>query len=203
MNRCYVTFIQIVDICNGQSVRDGRVAEHTLRRVYMWYAVQVETGREETVREYFHRLVDRSVYNEIFVIRFNRMKKFYGKWHKESSVMFPGYIFIDTDTPEPAYEELKKVPVFTSLLGRDKQYFVPIERSKEELFRSMVDDNHEIAISTGLIEGDKVIITDGPLAGKEAMIKKINRHKRIAILNVTMFGESVGVTVGLEIVEKR
>lgn len=184
-------------------VRDGRVAEHTLRRVYMWYAVQVETGREETVREYFHRLVDRSVYNEIFVIRFNRMKKFYGKWHKESSVMFPGYIFIDTDTPEPAYEELKKVPVFTSLLGRDKQYFVPIERSKEELFRSMLDDNHEIAISTGLIEGDKVIITDGPLAGKEAMIKKINRHKRIAILNVTMFGESVGVTVGLEIVEKR
>lgn len=80
---------------------------------------------------------------------------------------------------------------------------MPIERSKEELFRSMVDDNHEIAISTGLIEGDKVIITDGPLAGKEAMIKKINRHKRIAILNVTMFGESVGVTVGLEIVEKR
>ena len=56
--------------------------------------------------------------------------------------MFPGYIFIDTDTPEQVYEALKNVPAFTSLLGRDKDSFVPIERSKEELFREMVNDNY-------------------------------------------------------------
>ncbi|EKC62758.1 transcription antiterminator, partial [human gut metagenome] len=78
---------------------------------------------------------------------------------------------------------------------------VPIERSKEELFREMVNDNYEIAMSCGLIEGDKVTITDGPLAGKEAMICKINRHKRTATLNVEMFGDKAGVTVGLEVVE--
>ena len=105
--------------------------------------------------------------------------------------MFPGYIFIDTDTPEQVYEALKNVPAFTSLLGRDKDSFVPIERSKEELFREMVNDNYEIAMSCGLIEGDKVTITDGPLAGKEAMICKINRHKRTATLNVEMFGDKI------------
>ena len=115
--------------------------------------------------------------------------------------MFPGYIFIDTDTPEQVYEALKNVPAFTSLLGRDTDSFVPIERSKEELFREMVNDNYEIAMSCGLIEGDKVTITDGPLAGKEAMICKINRHKRTATLNVEMFGDKAGVTVGLEVVE--
>lgn len=62
---------------------------------------------------------------------------------------------------------------------------------------------YEIAVSTGFIEGDKVTITDGPLAGKEAMIKRIDRHKRIAVLNVEMFGECIGVTVGLEVVEKK
>ena len=81
--------------------------------------------------------------------------------------------------------------------------FVPIEKNKEILFSSMVNDNHEIDISHGLIEGDRIIITDGPLEGKEAMICKINRHKRTAVLDVEMFGSNVGVTVGLEIVEKR
>lgn len=169
----------------------------------MWYAVQVETGKESAIKDYCSKLVNRTKYNDIFVLRFNKVKKFYGKWHQESKVMFPGYIFIDTDTPEQVYEALKKVPAFTSLLGRDKDSFVPIERSKEELFREMVNDNYEIAMSCGLIEGDKVTITDGPLAGKEAMICKINRHKRTATLNVEMFGDKVGVTVGLEVVEKK
>ena len=140
----------------------------------MWYAVQVETGKESVIKDYCSKLVNRTMYNDIFVLRFNKVN-----------------------------EALKNVPAFTSLLGRDKDSFVPIERSKEELFREMVNDNYEIAMSCGLIEGDKVTITDGPLAGKEAMICKINRHKRTATLNVEMFGDKVGVTVGLEVVEKR
>ena len=109
----------------------------------MWYAVQVETGKESVIKDYCSKIVDKTTHNDIFVLRFNKVKKFYGKWHQESKVMFPGYIFIDTDTPEQVYEALKNVPAFTSLLGRDKDSFVPIERSKEELFREMVNDNLE------------------------------------------------------------
>lgn len=74
----------------------------------MWYAVQVETGKESVIKDYCSKLVNRTTYNDIFVLRFNKVKKFYGKWHQESKVMFPGYIFIDTDTPEQVYEALKK-----------------------------------------------------------------------------------------------
>lgn len=45
--------------------------------------------------------------------------------------MFPGYIFIDTDTPEQVYEALKNVPAFTSLLGRDKDSFVPMKEARK------------------------------------------------------------------------
>lgn len=169
----------------------------------MWYAVQVETGKEDAIKNYCLKLIDTEVYNDIFILRFNRAKKYCGKWHKEGKVMYPGYMFIDTDTPADMYEALKKVPGLIKLLGRDRDYFLPIEKNKELLFRSMVDDKHEIDISRGLIEGDRIIITEGPLEGKEAMICKINRHKRTAVLDVEMFGSNVGVTVGLEIVEKR
>ena len=62
----------------------------------MWYAVQVMTGREETVRDMCKRLIDRKQYNDIFVIRFDKAKRYYGTWHKEKEIMFPGYILILT-----------------------------------------------------------------------------------------------------------
>lgn len=207
MNRCFVTFVAIVVIVivNLPSiVAEWRSLPLIRRRSYiMWYAVWVETGREETIKQYCKQYMDSSIYCDIFVLRFNRLKKFYGKWHKESKVMFPGYIFIDTETPELVYEAFKRIPAFVSLLGKDRESFTPIEKSKEALFRSMIDETYEIAVSTGFIEGDKVTITEGPLAGKEAMIKRIDRHKRIAVLDVEMFGERIGVTVGLEVVEKK
>lgn len=211
INRCFVTFILKVVICNSESAKciisqNGEAYPFLglqPERGSMWYAVQVETGKEDDIKDYCINLLENAVYNDIFILRFNHAKKFYGKWHEESKVMFPGYMFIDTETPEQVYEALKKVPVLTKVLGRDKDEFIPIERSKEQLFKEMINDKHEIEVSVGLIEGDRITITHGPLAGKEAMICKINRHKRTATLDVEMFGEMVGVTVGLEVVEKR
>lgn len=168
----------------------------------MWYAVQVFTGDEEKVKRICELLIDSSCYTDIFVIRFNRAKKFYGKWHKESKIMFPGYLFIDTDEPLMLYESLRNIPQFTKVLGRDMDEFIPIEESKESLFKSMVNNEYEIDISKGIITGDTVVITEGPLVGKEAMIKKIDRHKRTAILSINMFGRETDITVGLEIVAK-
>ena len=57
-------------------------------------------------------------------------------------------------------------------------------------------------MSEGFIEGDKFIVTRGPLCGKEGLIQKINRHKRKAWLEVEMFGRKQEIEVGLEIVAK-
>ena len=53
----------------------------------MWYAVQVETGKEDAIKNYCLKLIDTEVYNDIFILRFNRAKKYCGKWHKEGKVM--------------------------------------------------------------------------------------------------------------------
>lgn len=89
------------------------------------------------------------------------------------------------------------------MLGREEEEFLPIEEEKEALFRSMLNEKDEISISKGIIDGDNVIVTEGPLQGYEGMIKKINRHKRIAVLGLDLFGQGTDVTVGLEIVAKK
>lgn len=169
----------------------------------MWYAIQVATGREESIKRVCEKMLDRKVYEAIFIIRFNRAKRYYGKWHRECEIMFPGYLFIDTEHPLELYENLKNIPEITKLLGREEELFLSIEANKEAFFKSMLNIHYEIDISKGIIIGDKVLITEGPLMGNEGMIKKINRHKRIAILSLEMFGQSTDVTVGLEIVSKK
>ena len=47
-----------------------------------------------------------------------------------------------------------------------------------------------------------VMVTDGPLKGHEALIRKINRYKRVAYLDMRMFGRTKTIKVGLEIVRK-
>ena len=53
-----------------------------------------------------------------------------------------------------------------------------------------------------MIVGDRVTITEGPLAGYESYIKKINRHKMEAVVQIEMMNAPRDVTVGLEIVKK-
>ena len=36
----------------------------------------------------------------------------------------------------------------------------------------------------------------------EVLIKKIDRHKRVAVLNAQMFEQDVDIKIGLEIIEK-
>ena len=121
---------------------------------------------------------------------------------KKKEIMFPGYIFIDSDNPQQIYEHLNSVPELTKMLGRDKNEFTPIEAGKEAMFKAMVNDNYEIPLSVGVIEGDKVIVKEGPLSGMEGLIKKIDRHKRVAVLNAQMFEQDVDIKIGLEIIEK-
>lgn len=168
----------------------------------MWYAVQVATGREEISKEMCKKLIEKELYTDIFIIRFDKAKRYCGAWHKDKQIMFPGYIFIDSDNPQGLYEQLKRVPELTKLLGHQGDEFMAIEPAKEKLFKAMVNADYEIPISTGIIEGDKVIVKEGALVGMEAFIKKIDRHKRMATLTATMFEQQVEIRVGLEIVKK-
>ena len=45
-------------------------------------------------------------------------------------------------------------------------------------------------------------MTKGPLQGREKMISRIDRHKRTAYLEIEMFGRTVEMKVGLEIIRK-
>ena len=60
-----------------------------------------------------------------------------------------------------------------------------------------------VGVSEGVIEGDRIIVLKGPLVGREGWIRKINRRKRTAYLEIDMFGRTIQTKIGLGIVRKR
>lgn len=68
--------------------------------------------------------------------------------------------------------------------------------------KSFGKKGHIVDMSIGFIRGDKIYITEGPLQGKEGLIVKIDRHKRIAYLRLSMFNKETTTKVGLEIISK-
>lgn len=82
--------------------------------------------------------------------------------------------------------------------------FLPLSDEEIDWIRALAaPETHVVEMSEGFIEGDKVVVTSGPLRGREAQISKIDRHKRLAWLDMRMFGRNKSIKVGLEIVSKQ
>lgn len=167
----------------------------------MWYVVQVFTGDELKIAERLQREVKLEG-EEIFVPLFERRKCVKGEWTKVTTPLFPGYLFFETDDVKDMHLRIRKLNVFTKVLKTGDVY-TPISPEEEEFLRNLTGEDHVARQSIGVIEGDKVIVMEGPLYGLEGKIVKINRHKRIATIRSDFMGGARDIKVGLEIVEKR
>lgn len=172
----------------------------------MWYVIQVMSGHEpSTIRKIEHR-ADPKTYSRVFNLKRMQRRKRNGEWTDEVEILFPGYVFVDTKTPREFCAELTKVAALTKFLvsgeGSDRR-FIPISEDEMTLINALVGGEGDVMkVSEGVIEGGEVVITSGPLLGQEALVKKIDRHKRLAWLEADMFGRRLTFKVGLEIVRK-
>lgn len=167
-----------------------------------WYVIQVLGGHEEKVVKSCELLIDKEVLKECFIPYVSRVKKFRGKWNEIEEILFKGYVFLISDDVEKLYNQLKKIPDLTKLLGKYDKDIYPLNDEEVAFLKSFGKEDHLVDMSVGYIEGDTIKVTRGPLRGKEAMIKKIDRHKRIAEIEVEFFNQVTTAKVGLEIISK-
>lgn len=167
----------------------------------MWYVIQVQTGTEERIRLQCENRIPKEVLRSCFLPYYEEQRKIQGKWTTQKKLLFPGYVFAVTEQIEELYEGLKKIIGTTKLIGTGKE-IVPLKEEEVRFLCEFGGEEHVAEMSKGIIEQSKVIITSGPLMGKEGYIRKIDRHKRKAWLEIEMFGRKQTVQAGLEIVAK-
>ena len=195
-------------IYNRQSIRmkHGEVAKLTLKTesvdITMWYVIQVMTGTEESIKRQCEKLIDGEVLERCFIPYYEEKKKYQGNWHVNTRVLFPGYVFLVSEQLVELRMALHRVLGLTKLIGTGEE-ILPLSEQEVALLQKMGKDEQVVAMSVGFIEHDKVCILEGPLEGMEGCIKRIDRHKRKAWIEVELFGRIVEMCVGCEIVEKR
>ena len=167
-----------------------------------WYVIQVRSKLEEKIKKSCEMIISKEFLKECFIPRNLRLKKINGKWIEDEEILFNGYVFLVSDTPDELFLELKKIPDLTKMLGKSNNEIFPLYDDEVAFLKSLSNDGHVVEMSTGIIINDLVNITSGPLQGKEGIIKKIDRHKRIAFIEVELFGKTTIAKVGLEIISK-
>lgn len=167
-----------------------------------WYVIQVRSSHEREIADKCRTMISQDILRECFITKYVSKKKYNGQWKEVKEVLFKGYVFLMSDCIEELYIELKKVPDLTKMIGKKKDIIYPLTKGEIEFLKTFTNDKHIVDMSTGFIEGQMIHITDGPLQGKEGLITKIDRHKRIAYLNLNIFNNDITAKVGLEIISK-
>ena len=106
-----------------------------------------------------------------------------------------------TENLEKLYEALKWVIGLTRLIGTGRE-IVPLTEEERRFLLDFGGEEQVVSLSEGIIENSVTKILSGPLKGKEALIRKIDRHKRKTWLEIEMFARKQEIQVGLEIVSK-
>lgn len=178
----------------------------------MWYVIQTETGREEEILRLVRRSLDKKLCSRYMILKAEWPKRSGGQWVLLRKVMFPGYIFVETEEAEELFFQLKQVPKLTKILGNGKFEFVPLAE-EEILFLKKISGNTEQEIQMLREDGREesenrekdcfvirpseiavnqdgtIDVIRGPLKAFEKEILRINLHKRYAVVQVKMLEE--------------
>lgn len=168
-----------------------------------WYVLFVMGGKEKQICDFLNQECKDW---KVFIPSIEIIHTKQGKEHIVEKVMFPSYLFIESEMKQKEFQDIlksakqKKTGIIKELKFDEE---TPALRDYErDYLEGLLNDQYKVKPSTGYIEHDKVMITDGPLKGYESHITRIDRHKKKAVLSLDLLHKEVNVTVSLEIIKK-
>lgn len=117
--------------------------------------------------------------------------------------LFPGYVFVESGDESGLFYRIRnhRTTQFIRLL-REAAGILELPHEEETWIRKFCDEEWIVQGSVGEIIDGKLHVISGPLAGLENRVEYISRHKKYAIVRLTLLGEEREVKVGLEVVRK-
>lgn len=176
------------------------------KRHFMYYVVQVKTGKEEKTIEAIKKQLGNDLDAfDVFAPYRKSLRKYKGEFREVIERCFPGYVFVETDVPKDLFFHLFWVPEFTKLLGREglTYNFVPLNNDEARVIDILYSRNSDriTEISDIIVhEGQIVRVVDGPLEGFLTKIKKVNLHKRTVIVEYMLCGRLVSSVLSINII---
>lgn len=141
-------------------------------------------------------------FQDIFILTYDRMRKYMGTWHLERQILFPGSIILESEKNKATLlEELRSC----RNMNMQENHLSRMDEREEALLKRLCGEKHHLEMSRGVIRKGTTEITEGPLKGMENRICRIDRHKRLARLVFVTKPDCLKkpyIPVGLEITER-
>ena len=162
----------------------------------IWYLLKCPEGYEMDYEEKYHKLVNQKdgPLREVIRFQYQRLIRYGGGWHLERRILLPGHLFLsknDEDIWE--YDKIERY---------DEQKDVSIMPCESPFVKDLCSKDGLIEMSKGVIQNGVVTVTSGPLKCREHLIRRLDRHKRTADIEIPFQGQKMRVTLGLEIYAK-
>lgn len=171
-----------------------------------YFVFFVQTGKEQMACDFLNKMMN-DINTVAFIPKIEVIYKKSKNTHKELKPMFAGYVIVRTlmDAESFITEAImvtKYIKWFINLLGKQEPDCMALNEQESNFILSLCNKDYIVEQSLGLIKGDQIIINSGPLKGRESRIKRIDRHKRRALIELQFMGQIRNVYVSLEILSK-
>jgi transcriptional antiterminator NusG len=118
-----------------------------------------------------------------------------GARHLVRKPMFPGYLFVRHAIDKASYIEIMKTNGVARILGERWDRPALVAGAEIDAVRQVLDTGLPILPHAYLREGQRVRITQGPLAGVEGVLVRNHLQKGLLVVSVELLQRSVAVEV--------
>lgn len=148
-----------------------------------WYVLQVLTGTETETRD---ALAEYGL--TALAPRENRMIHSGGVWRKKEYLLFPGYVFIRMDYGPEEHRRLLDAKNVIRILSCGG---IPSPLTDDEALWVEYLGGGPLEPSVIALDGGQFRVVEGPLAALEDKLIRIDRHRRRAVVSLTIAGQEM------------
>ncbi|NLI60820.1 MAG: antiterminator LoaP [Clostridiales bacterium] len=163
-----------------------------------WYAIFVETGREEEVQKFIELLFSEGEIRTLVPKR-KLIERRQGKTYEIIRNLIPGYVLTHTSMSDELYYKLKELPAVYRILKDDCEP-TPIRDEEMSMILSLTRYGEIIELSDVYKEGNQIKVLNGPLKGMEGIIEKFDHRKKRVKARIEFLGEYKRVDLGANMV---
>ena len=169
----------------------------------MWFMYEYTENEITELNQSYGIKLSEEEKKKIFIPTYDCMKKYQGSWHMEQKPAFTNCFLIecrDRNDLADMLHRLQCADIFAENITANAIALLP----EQEVFlrNLMMPETKKISMSTGYIKDGRTYVTRGPLQGREKMISRIDRHKRLAKLRFAAGNMDRELYAGLEITSK-
>lgn len=149
-----------------------------------WHVLHVAEGAEAATAVKLNTVMDSSCFGGAIALRKESWMKRQGAWQLVTKPLWPQYLFAKSDNVVALEDALKKLSFRVEVAGMAGHGAPALDDDARIWLETNADAAGVVRASTAEIVGGQLHVLDGPLLGQESRVRRVNRHKRSAVVSL-------------------